>query len=150
MATSTDRFATSTVQGIWKSHGLSPHRWRYFKLSNDPAFAEKLTTIVGLYVEPPAHAVMLSVDEKSQIQALDRTQPGLPMKKGRAGTMTDDYILDIISRRHRRPCFIDQPGRSTDGGVFRQIVDIQGIAGLQMRECIADIQGLRVKLSSFD
>lgn len=83
--------AASTVQGIWKAHGLSPHRWRHFKLSNDPAFAEKLTTIVGLYVNPPAHAVVLSVDEKSQIQALDRTQPGLPMKKGRAGTMTHDY-----------------------------------------------------------
>jgi hypothetical protein len=83
--------AASTVQSIWKAHGLSPHRWRHFKLSNDPAFAEKLTTIVGLYVDPPAHAVVLSVDEKSQIQALDRTQPGLPMKKGRAGTMTHDY-----------------------------------------------------------
>jgi transposase len=83
--------AASTVQAIWKAHGLSPHRWRSFKLSNDPAFAEKLTAIVGLYVAPPAHAVVLSVDEKSQIQALDRTQPGLPMKKGRAGTMTHDY-----------------------------------------------------------
>jgi transposase len=83
--------AASTVQGIWKAHGLSPHRWRSFKLSTDPAFAEKLTEIVGLYVAPPAHAVVLSIDEKSQIQALDRTQPGLPMKKGRAGTMTHDY-----------------------------------------------------------
>ena len=83
--------AASTVQAIWKAHGLSPHRFRQFKLSNDPAFAEKLTKIVGLYVEPPAHAVVLSFDEKSQIQALDRTQPGLPMKKGRAGTMTHDY-----------------------------------------------------------
>ena len=83
--------AASTVQAIWKAHGLGPHRWRHFKLSNDPAFAEKLTDIVGLYVDPPAHAVVLSVDEKSQIQALDRTQPGLPMKKGRAGTMTYDY-----------------------------------------------------------
>ena len=83
--------AASTVQVIWKAHGLSPHRWRRFKLSNDPAFAEKLTTIVGLYVSPPAHAVVLSLDEKSQIQALDRTQPGLPMKKGRLGTMTHDY-----------------------------------------------------------
>ena len=69
----------------------APHRWRNFKLSNDPAFAEKLADIVGLYVDPPAHAVVLSIDEKSQIQALDRTQPGLPMKKGRAGTMTHDY-----------------------------------------------------------
>jgi len=83
--------AASTVQAIWKAHGLSPHRWRSFKLSNDPAFAGKLTEIVGLYVAPPAHAVVLSIDEKSQIQALDRTQPGLPMKKGRAGTMTHDY-----------------------------------------------------------
>lgn len=83
--------AVSTVQTIWKAHGLAPHRWRSFKLSNDPAFAEKLHDIVGLYVDPPAHAVVLSVDEKSQIQALDRTQPGLPMKKGRMGTMTHDY-----------------------------------------------------------
>ncbi len=83
--------AVRTVQEIWKSHGLTPHRWRQFKLSNDPAFAEKLHDIVGLYVSPPAHAVVLSIDEKSQIQALDRTQPGLPMKKGRLGTMTHDY-----------------------------------------------------------
>ena len=83
--------AASTVQAIWKSHGLAPHRWKHFKLSNDPDFLGKLTDIVGLYVAPPAHAVVLSIDEKSQIQALDRTQPGLPMKKGRAGTMTHDY-----------------------------------------------------------
>ena len=83
--------AASTVQAIWKAHSLSPRRWRSFKLSNDPAFAEKLTEIVDLYVDPPAHAVVLSFDEKSQIQALDRTQSGLPMKKGRAGTMTHDY-----------------------------------------------------------
>ena len=81
----------ATVQKIWKGHGLAPHRWRAFKLSTDPAFAEKLHAIVGLYVSPPAHAVVLSVDEKSQIQALDRTQPGLPMKKGRGATMTHDY-----------------------------------------------------------
>ena len=83
--------AVSTVQSIWKSHGLAPHRFRTFKLSNDPAFAEKLAAIVGLYVDPPAHAVVLSLDEKSQIQALDRTQPGLPMKKGRGATLTHDY-----------------------------------------------------------
>jgi transposase len=83
--------AVSTVQDIWKTHGLAPHRWRAFKLSNDPAFVSKLEDIVGLYVAPPAHAVVLSMDEKSQIQALDRTQPGLPIKKGRAGTMTHDY-----------------------------------------------------------
>ena len=70
--------AASTVQGIWQAHGLAPHRWRQFKLSKDPDFAGKLQAIVGLYVAPPAHAVVLSIDEKSQIQALDRTQPGLP------------------------------------------------------------------------
>ncbi len=74
----------SYVQRIWRSHGLQPHRIRTFKLSNDPQFAAKVRDIVGLYVDPPAHAVVLSVDQKSQIQALDRTQPGLPMKKGRA------------------------------------------------------------------
>jgi transposase len=83
--------SASSVRRIWKAHGLQPHRVRTFKLSNDPKFAEKLKDIVGLYIDPPAHAVVLSVDEKSQIQALDRTQPGLPMKKGRAGTMTHDY-----------------------------------------------------------
>ncbi len=83
--------AVSTTQKIWKENGLAPHRWRQFKLSTDPAFVEKLHDIVGLYVSPPAHAVVLSIDEKSQIQALDRTQPGLPLKRGRGGTMTHDY-----------------------------------------------------------
>ncbi len=83
--------AASTVHQIWRAHGFAPHRWRQFKLSKDPAFTEKLHDIVGLYVSPPAHAVVLSIDEKSQIQALDRTQPGLPLKKGRAATMTHDY-----------------------------------------------------------
>jgi len=83
--------SASSVQRVWRAHGLAPHRMRHFKLSNDPDFVPKLKAIVGLYVDPPAHAVVLSVDEKSQIQALDRTQPGLPMKKGRAGTMTHDY-----------------------------------------------------------
>src|SRR6516164_7584634 len=114
----------TTVQRIWKEHGLKPHLTRSFKLSNDPQFAEKVQDIVGLYLDPPDNAVVLSVDEKSQIQALDRTQPGLPMKKGRAGTMTHDYkrngtttlfaalnVLDgtIISRnmkRHRHQEFI--------------------------------------------
>jgi transposase len=81
----------SSVQRIWRAHGLKPHQVRLFKLSKDPAFAVKLRDIVGLYVDPPAHTVVLSIDEKSQIQALDRTQPGLPMKKGRAGTMTHDF-----------------------------------------------------------
>ena len=83
-----------SVQRILEAHQLAPHRIRTFKLSKDPEFVEKLRDIVGLYVDPPAHAVVLSVDEKSQIQALDRTQPGLPMKKGRAGTMTHDYKRD--------------------------------------------------------
>ena len=116
--------SVSSVQRIWRAHGLQPHRVRQFKLSNDPKFVDKLRDVVGLYVDPPAHAIVLSVDEKSQIQALDRTQPGLPMKKGRAGTLTHDYkrhgtttlfaalnVLDgtIIGRnmqRHRHQEFI--------------------------------------------
>jgi len=116
--------SASAVQRIWRKHGLQPHRTRQFKLSNDPQFAAKLHEIVGLYVDPPAHAVVLSIDEKSQIQALDRTQPGLPMKRGRCGTMTHDYkrhgtttlfaalnVLDgeVIGRcmqRHRHQEFI--------------------------------------------
>jgi transposase len=81
----------TTVQRIWKEHGFKPHLTRTFKLSNDPKFAEKVVDVVGLYLDPPDNAVVLSVDEKSQIQALDRTQPGLPLKKGRAATMTHDY-----------------------------------------------------------
>jgi hypothetical protein len=77
-----------SVQRIWAAHGLKPHRVRQFKLSNDAAFAAKVQETVGLYIDPPEHALVLSVDEKSQIQALDRTQPGLPMKPGRCGTMT--------------------------------------------------------------
>jgi Homeodomain-like domain len=80
-----------SVQRIWAAHQLQPHRIRTLKRSRDPDFAAKLKAIVGLYVDPPRHAVVLSVDEKSQIQALDRTQPGLLMKRGRAGTMTHDY-----------------------------------------------------------
>jgi transposase len=116
--------SVSSVQRIWRAHGLQPHRVQQFKLSNDPNFIDKLRDVVGLYVDPPAHAIVLSIDEKSQIQALDRTQPGLPMKKGRAGTMTHDYkrhgtttlfaalnVLDgtVIGRnmqRHRHQEFI--------------------------------------------
>ncbi len=116
--------SVSSVQRIWRAHGLEPHRVRQFKLSNDPNFTDKWRDVVGLYVDPPAHAIVLSVDEKSQIQALDRTQPGLPLKKGRAGTMTHDYkrhgtttlfaalnVLDgtVIGRnmqRHRHQEFI--------------------------------------------
>ena len=81
----------TTIARIWRTHGLKPHRVKRFKLSKDPAFVEKLRDVVGLYLHPPERAVVFSFDEKSQIQALDRTQPGLPMKKGRAGTMTHDY-----------------------------------------------------------
>jgi len=81
----------SSVQRVWKAHGLKPHRVRRFKVSRDPKFVEKLEDIVGLYMNPPEHALVLCCDEKSQVQALDRTQPGLPLKKGRAATMTHDY-----------------------------------------------------------
>jgi transposase len=80
-----------SVQRIWAAHDLQPHRIRTFKRSHDPDFAAKLEAIVGLYLDPPAHSLVLSLDEKSQIQALDRTQPGLPLKPGKAGTMTHDY-----------------------------------------------------------
>ena len=80
-----------SVQRVWRAHKLQPHRLRTFKRSRDPSFATKLTDIVGLYLDPPAHAVVLSIEEKSQIQALDRTQPGLPIKPGRCQTMTHDY-----------------------------------------------------------
>ena len=81
----------ATIARIWRTHGLKPHRVKQFKLSTDPAFVTKLRDVVGLYLDPPERAVVFAFDEKSQIQALDRTQPGLPMKKGRAGTMTHDY-----------------------------------------------------------
>ena len=81
----------STVSNIWRSHNLKPHRTKTFKLSRDARFLEKLTDVVGLYLKPPEQAIVLCVDEKSQIQALDRTQPGLPLKKGRCGTFTHDY-----------------------------------------------------------
>ena len=81
----------TTISRIWRAHGLQPHRIEYFKLSTDPQFVEKLRDVVGLYLDPPERAVVFAFDEKSQIQALDRTQPGLPLKKGRAGTMTHDY-----------------------------------------------------------
>jgi transposase len=83
--------SASTVGRVWKAHGLQPHRVETFKISKDPQFVEKLHDVVGLYLCPPERAVVFSVDAKTQIQALDRTQPGLPLKKGRAGTMTHDY-----------------------------------------------------------
>jgi transposase len=84
--------SASTVGRIWREHGIKPHRTRSFKLSNDKRFVEKLEDIVGLYLNPPEHAIVLSCDEKSQIQALDRTQPGLPLRKGKTATMTHDYV----------------------------------------------------------
>ena len=114
----------STVNNIWRAHNLQPHRSKTFKLSRDAKFLEKMTDVVGLYLNPPQQAIILCVDEKSQIQALNRTQPGLPLKKGRCGTMTHDYkrngtttlfaalnVLDgtIIGRnmkRHRHQEFI--------------------------------------------
>jgi transposase len=113
-----------SVQRIWQAYDLQPHRIRTFKRSADPEFATKLADIVGLYVDPPKHALVLSIDEKSQIQALDRTQPGLPLKPGKAGTMTHDYkrhgtttlfaALDVLEgtvisrcmQRHRHQEFI--------------------------------------------
>jgi len=114
----------ASVQRIWADNGLKPHLVRSFKLSKDPKFEEKLTDVVGLYLDPPEKAMVLCVDEKSQIQALDRTQPGLPMKKGRCGTMTHDYkrhgtttlfaALEVVSgkvigsckKRHRHEEFL--------------------------------------------
>lgn len=83
--------SASTIRRVWQRHGLKPHRVRTFKLSNDRHFVEKMEDVIALYLNPPEHALVLCVDEKSQIQALDRTQPGLPIKKGRCGTMTHDY-----------------------------------------------------------
>src|SRR6516165_9132698 len=118
--------SVSSVHRIWRAHGLQPHRAREFKLSRDPDFVSKLRDIVGLYVNPPAHAIVLSLDEKSQIQALDRTQLGLPLKPGRCGTMTHDYkrngtttlfaALDVLERQdHRRP----PPSPKKSSGVNR-------------------------------
>ncbi len=85
------KVSKATINRIWQSHQIKPHRTKSFKLSRDPNFLEKLTDVVGLYLNPPDKALVLCVDEKSQIQALDRTQPGLPLKKGSCGTMTHDY-----------------------------------------------------------
>jgi transposase len=91
MVASAVGISLSAVQRIWRANRLQPHRVRTFKKSKDPEFAAKVEDIVGLYMNPPAHAVVVSIDEKSQIQALDRTQPGLPLKPGKCGTMTHDY-----------------------------------------------------------
>ncbi len=125
----------ATVQRVWKANGLKPHLVRTFKVSNDPHFAEKLIDVVGLYLDPPEHALVFSVDEKSQIQALDRTQPSLPMYPGRAGTLTHDYkrngtttlfaalniaegiVISECMTRHRHQewiRFLDRIDKSTD------------------------------------
>jgi transposase len=132
--------SAATVQRIWAARGLRPHRVDTFKLSNDPQFEEKLVDVVGLYLNPPENAIVLSMDEKSQIQALDRTQPSLPMKPGRAGTMTHDYkrngtttlfaALDVLTGsvigqclpRHRHSEFL----------TFLKTIDSQVPEGLQI------------------
>jgi transposase len=130
----------ATVQKIWSARGIKPHLVRTFKLSNDPRFEEKLVDVVGLYLDPPERAVVLCVDEKSQIQALDRSQPSLPMKKGRAGTMTHDYkrhgtttlfaaldaatgkVTGLCLSRHRHKEFL----------VFLKVIDGQVPKGLDV------------------
>src|ERR1051326_7411768 len=109
------KVSKSTISTIWRSHNLKPHRVKTFKLSRDAKFLEKLTDVVGLYLNPPQQAIVLCVDEKTQIQALDRTQPGLPIKKGRCGTMTHDYkrngtttlfaALEVLQGRVVGQCF---------------------------------------------
>ena len=96
-----------TVHRIWRQHGLQPHRVETFKLSRDPRFVEKLRDVVGLYLDPPDRALVLSVDEKSQIQALDRTQPGLPLKRGRCGTLTHDYKRHGTTTLYAALCLLD-------------------------------------------
>ena len=130
----------ASVRRIWKAHGLQPHRVRTFKLSRDPQFVEKLHDVVGLYVDPPKKALVFSVDEKSQIQALDRTQPGLPMKRGRAGTMTHDYkrngtttlfaALNVLTGEVIGECMPRH--RHEDFLAFLKKIDRQTAAGLDL------------------
>src|SRR5665213_520365 len=101
----------STISNIWRSHNLKPHLTKTFKLSRDAKFLEKLTDVVGLYLNPPEQSIVLCVDEKSQIQALDRTQPGLPIKKGRCGTMTHDYKRNGNDHPVRSPGHVARQGR---------------------------------------
>jgi len=137
--------SSTTIGRIWQEHGLKPHQVKTFKVSNDKRFKEKLTDVVGLYLNPPDKAIVLCVDEKSQIQALDRTQPGLPMKKGRCGTMTHDYkrngttslfaalevltgkVTGICQNRHRHQEFIKFlnhiDGQYADGHDLHIIMD---------------------------
>jgi len=141
----------STISNLWKSHNIKPHRTKTFKLSRDPKFLEKLTDVVGLYLNPPDKAMLLCVDEKSQIQALNRTQPGLPLKKGRCGTMTHDYkrngtttlfaALDLLQgkvigdfhKRHRHQEFLKFLRRIdrefADGRALHVVMDNYGTHG---------------------
>jgi transposase len=135
----------SMVQRVWKQHNLQPHRVETFKLSNDPRFVEKLVDVVGLYLRPPEHALVLCVDEKSQIQALDRTQPSLPLKKGRCGTLTHDYqrhgtttlfaALELAEGRLIGQCF--QRHRHQEWLKFLKLIDRETPAGLDLH-LIAD------------
>jgi len=130
----------TTVQKIWAARGLKPHRVETFKLSKDPRFEEKLADVVGLYLNPPERAIVLSLDEKSQIQALDRTQPSLPMKPGRAGTMTHDYkrngtttlfaALDVLTGSVIGQCLPRH--RHTEFLTFLRTIDRQVPTGLQI------------------
>ncbi len=135
----------ASVQRIWHANGLKPHLLKTFKLSNDPDFIEKLEDVVGLYMNPPEHALVLCIDEKSQIQALDRTQPGLPMKKRRAGTMTHDYkrngttslfaALDVLKGEVIGRCMPQH--RHQEFLRFLQIIDRSTPRHLDIH-CIAD------------
>jgi transposase len=130
----------ATVQRIWSARGLKPHRVKTFKLSNDKRFEEKLVDVVGLYLNPPENAIVLSMDEKSQIQALDRTQPSLPMTPGRAGTMTHDYkrngtttlfaALDVLSGSVISQCLPRQ--RHIEFLKFLRTIDREAPKGLEI------------------
>ncbi len=130
----------ATVQRIWSARGLQPHRVKTFKLSNDKRFEEKLTDVVGLYLNPPDQAVVLCMDEKSSIQALDRAQPTLPMKKGRAGTMTHDCkrhatttlfaALDVLTGHVTGQCYPRH--RNGEFLKFLRLIDKQVPAGLKI------------------
>ena len=130
----------ATVQRVWSARGLKPHLVKTFKLSNDPTFEEKLIDVVGLYLKPPEQAMVLCMDEKSSVQALDRTQPSLPMKKGRAGTMTHDYkrhgtttlfaALDVLTGKVIGQCLPRH--RHTEFLKFLKTINAEVLAGLEI------------------
>jgi len=129
-----------TVQRVWSARGLKPHLLKTFKLSNDPRFEEKLIDVVGLYLNPPEQAIVLCMDEKSSVQALDRTQPSLPMVRGRAATMTHDYkrhgtttlfaALDVLTGKVIGACLPQH--RHSEFLKFLKIIDTEVPAGLQV------------------